>query len=85
MPTNPVLTTEINWADEPLPVIDLATLSDEDIAMTALSEAGGYRALALAAIQRLWEKERALEASQKQITALRDEIRRYTKYAVIPL
>ena len=63
-------------------MIDLATLTDEDLAMMALSEAGGYRALALVAIQRLWEKERALEANRKQLAALLDELRRYTTHAV---
>ena len=81
-PSRQVQASEITWTFEPLPVIDLATLTDEDIAMMALSEAGGYRALALAAIGRLWEKERALETNQKQIAALRDELRRYTTHAI---
>ncbi len=51
----PVMDTEIRWRLAPAPVPDLASMSDDDILIAALGDAGSYLELARAAIAALRE------------------------------
>ncbi len=70
---------EISWTPEPLPALDLLGMTDEQMTVAAVADAGAYRDLALAALEGLAAQDRQLAARDRTIAALRDELRRYVR------